>query len=427
MRVLRRTSNSSALDLGSMSGLKILVVIIWILRGSASNEWVIKMPKKIDAISGFCFRIPCQFEIPDSFKPSLNESVGAIWKKTTIDGPNVFSSQSKESSSVIGNILDKNCTTVFHNFPAGVSETLFFRLQGPDPLKYTFPQGVNITFYKDAPPPILTPDVQVMEVLEGTRLTLTCSTVISCPSIQPLMKWNPLLGEHQLPPALQEDDFGQTLLVSSQMFNATPLIDRLKVSCSLMYYQSSIRTAETSVTLRVLYGPKNTIVLVSPSGPVSEGSVVMLSCQSDANPAVQRYEWYKDSGSGKLDLQNQGQTLTIIARNTVQGLYVCKVYNNHGTDQSRPVAVDINSCQCSITPYIICGILTLFLILITAVDLVKYKSLLKRLQASESPREPISYATLHRTSDSVYNVIQTRASRTEDDYENRNFGKHQPK
>lgn len=55
---------------------------------------------------------------------------------------------------------------------------------------------------KDIPPPILSPYVQVMEVLEGTRLTLACSTVIICPSIQPLMNWNPQLGE-QLTPALQ--------------------------------------------------------------------------------------------------------------------------------------------------------------------------------------------------------------------------------
>ncbi len=60
--------------------------------------------------------------------------------------------------------------------------------------------------------------------------------------------------------------------------------------------------------------PKNTIALVSPSGPASEGSVVVLSCHSDANPAVQRYEWHKDSGSGKLELHNQLQTLTMIAK-----------------------------------------------------------------------------------------------------------------
>uniref|UniRef100_A0A8C1G7L9 Si:ch211-171h4.5 n=1 Tax=Cyprinus carpio TaxID=7962 RepID=A0A8C1G7L9_CYPCA len=393
--------------------------------GAASDKWEIKMPKKIDAISGFCVQIPCQFEIPESFKQYLNKSVEAIWKKTSIDGPNVLSSEKTVSllkGNVIGNILDKNCTTVFHNFPDGFSETFFFRLQGPEPLIYTFQQGVNITVHKDVPPPILSSYVQGMEVLEGTRLTLTCSTVIACPSIQPWMQWNPQLGE-QLTPALQEDEFGQTLLASSQMFNAIPLIDHLNISCSVLYSQGAKRPAETSVTFRVLYAPRNTIALVSPSDPVSEGSVVVLSCHSDANPAVQRYEWYKDSGIGKLELQNQGQTLTLIARSTVQGLYVCKVYNNYGTDQSRPVAVGINSCQHSLALYIICGLLTFFLILITAVDLVKYKSLLKRLQASERLRGPMTYDTLHRTSDSVYNVIQTKDSRTEDDYENRNFGK----
>ncbi|KAK7139272.1 hypothetical protein R3I93_016417 [Phoxinus phoxinus] len=407
-----------------MSVPKILVIIIWILRGAEIKTWEIKMPQNIDAISGFCIQIPCQFEIPDSFKKSLKNSVEVMWKKTTTEGANVLRSKLFQGN-VIGNILNKNCTTVFHNFPAGFSDLYFFRLQGPEPLMYTFRQGVNITVYKDVPPPILSPHVQVLEVLEGTNLTLTCSTVISCPSIQPLMQWNPQLGE-QLTPALQEDKFGQKMLASSQMFNATPLNDRLKVSCTLLYSQGAKRPVETSVILRVLYAPQNTIALVSPSGPVSEGSVVILSCHSESNPAVRRYEWYKDSGSGELVLQNQGQTLTIIARSNVQGLYVCKVYNIHGTDQSRAVAVGINSSQCSVALYIICGLLVLFLILITAVDLVKYKSLLKRLQEVEGMRGSMTYATLHRTSDPVYNVIQTR-DRTEDDYENRNFSKHQPK
>ncbi|XP_067281128.1 Schwann cell myelin protein [Pseudorasbora parva] len=368
-----------------MSGPKFLVVMLWILRGTESNTWEIKMPPKIDVINGLCVQIPCQFEIPDSFKNSLTNSVEVMWRKTAIDGRNVLNSDSELSlkGNVIGNILNKNCTTVFHNLPVEFSDTYFFRLQGPEHLKYTFNQGVNIRVHKDVPLPILSPNVPVLEVLEGTKLTLTCSTVMPCPSIQPLIQWNPQLGE-QLTPALQVDEFGQTLLVSSQTFNATPLNDRLKVSCSLFYNQASKRPVETSIIIRVLYAPRNTIALVSPSGPVSEGSVVMLSCHSDANPAVRSYEWYKDSGSGKLVLQNQGQNLTMIARSNVQGLYVCMVYNKHGTDQSRAVTLDINSealrgpihfgCQCSIVPYIICGLLTLFLILITVVDLIKYKS-----------------------------------------------------
>ncbi len=110
------------------------------------------MPKKIDAISGFCVQIPCQFEIPNSFKNSLNKSVEAIWKKTTKEGPDVLSSKRTELSllkgNVIGDILNRNCTTVFHNFPVGFSDNFFFRLHGPEPLKYTFEQGVNITVHE---------------------------------------------------------------------------------------------------------------------------------------------------------------------------------------------------------------------------------------------------------------------------------------
>ncbi|XP_051948396.1 sialoadhesin isoform X2 [Xyrauchen texanus] len=411
-----------------MTGSKVLVVIIWILTGAVSNKWEIKMPQHIDAISGFCVQIPCRFEIPDSFKGSLNKSVEAMWRKSDISGLTVFSSKTEVSSRikgrVIGNITSKNCTTVFHNFPDGFNDTYFFRLHGPEPLLYTFQQGVNIKVHKDLSPPTLTPYAKILEVHEGTKVTLTCSTVLPCPSQQPLMQWSPLLAE-QLTPSLQVDESGQTLLVSSQMFNATPINDQLKVSCSLLYNSHvAKRLVETTTTLRVLYAPRNTIARLSPSGPVTEGIVLTLSCHSEANPAVQRYEWYKDVGPGNLMLKDQGQNLTVKASGNAQGLYVCKAYNNHGTDQSMAVAVELKSCQCSIEPYIMCGLLTFLLILITAVDLVKYKSLLKRLKV-EVMREPMTYATLQKSNDSsVYNIIQASASRMEADYENRNCGKH---
>jgi len=111
--------------------------------GAEINTWEIKMPQNIDAMNGFCVHIPCQFEIPDSFKTSLDNSVKAMWKKTTIDGAIALG-----SGNVIGNILNRNCTTVFHNVSAGFSDMYFFRLEGHEPLLYTFRQGVNITVHK---------------------------------------------------------------------------------------------------------------------------------------------------------------------------------------------------------------------------------------------------------------------------------------
>lgn len=119
--------------------------------GAVSNNWDIKMPQKIDVMSGFCVQIPCTFEIPDSYTKYLNKSVEAVWKKTDPGlGLIVFSSNSVASvlkGRVTGNLLSKNCTTLFQNFPDGSNDTYFFRLQGPVPLIYTFLQGVNINVH----------------------------------------------------------------------------------------------------------------------------------------------------------------------------------------------------------------------------------------------------------------------------------------
>ncbi|KAI5608203.1 B-cell receptor CD22-like, partial [Silurus asotus] len=51
----------------------------------------------------------------------------------------------------------------------------------------------------------------------------------------------------------------------------------------------------TSVTLNVLYPPKN--VSISPSGEIVEGRKVTLICSSDANPPVETYTWFNKSAS----------------------------------------------------------------------------------------------------------------------------------
>ncbi|MBN3302538.1 CD22 protein, partial [Amia calva] len=49
----------------------------------------------------------------------------------------------------------------------------------------------------------------------------------------------------------------------------------------------------TAVTVDVQYAPKSTSVSVSPSGEIVEGSPVTLTCSSNANPPVQRYSWFQ--------------------------------------------------------------------------------------------------------------------------------------
>ncbi|KAK7881613.1 hypothetical protein WMY93_030022 [Mugilogobius chulae] len=57
--------------------------------------------------------------------------------------------------------------------------------------------------------------------------------------------------------------------------------------------------SDSNVTLSVSYGPKNTSAVVSPSGSLSAGQSVTLSCSSRAKPPVQHFTWFRHSYRGQ--------------------------------------------------------------------------------------------------------------------------------
>ncbi|KAJ8332894.1 hypothetical protein SKAU_G00417900 [Synaphobranchus kaupii] len=89
--------------------------------------------------------------------------------------------------------------------------------------------------------------------------------------------------------------------------------------------------------LDVQYSPKNTSVSVSSSAEVEEGSSVTLTCSSDANPPVQRYTWFKDNS-----LKNSGRSYTIKEiRSSDAGEYFCEANNEIGTDRSPHIHLKV--------------------------------------------------------------------------------------
>ncbi|GAA6086935.1 hemicentin-1-like [Tachysurus ichikawai] len=90
-----------------------------------------------------------------------------------------------------------------------------------------------------------------------------------------------------------------------------------------------------SVTLNVLYAPKNVSVSISPSGEIVEGSSVTLTCSSDANPPVQSYDWFKVNESSPV---GSGQSYRAVH----SGQYYCEAQNKHGSERSAAVSVTIN-------------------------------------------------------------------------------------
>ncbi|XP_042573211.1 carcinoembryonic antigen-related cell adhesion molecule 5-like [Cyprinus carpio] len=91
-----------------------------------------------------------------------------------------------------------------------------------------------------------------------------------------------------------------------------------------------------TVTLNVMYPPKNISVSISPSGEIVEGDSVTLSCSSDSNPPA-NISWFKGRtfvGSGRI------YNISKISSNH-SGEYKCKSSNQHGEKYSDAVTLNI--------------------------------------------------------------------------------------
>lgn len=88
-------------------------------------------------------------------------------------------------------------------------------------------------------------------------------------------------------------------------------------------------------------GPKFSLVSVRPAAKVLEGSVVTLSCSSNANPAADHI-WY----IGNQVIFSRGPILDFVdIRPEDSGNYSCRSKNLYGEEDSAPVFVDVQ-CEC---------------------------------------------------------------------------------
>ncbi|XP_035282743.1 B-cell receptor CD22-like isoform X5 [Anguilla anguilla] len=166
------------------------------------------------------------------------------------------------------------------------------------------------------------------EILEGSSVTLTCSSDANPPvqrytwykNNRALASWTGSGLNHAITNIVSED--------SGQYY------------CEARNQNGAENSS--AVTIDVQYAPKNTSISVSPSGEIMAGSSVTLTCSSDANPPVQRYTWFKNNravaswtGSGL------NHTITNIVSED-SGQYYCETRNQHGTqNSSAAVTIDV--------------------------------------------------------------------------------------
>lgn len=85
-------------------------------------------------------------------------------------------------------------------------------------------------------------------------------------------------------------------------------------------------------------------VEVTYSGIPTFNSAVNLTCSSTANPAADRYTWYKRTASSSSMLQvGSGQVLSISSLEASHtGLYICQAGNRVGVVNSTEVLLTVN-------------------------------------------------------------------------------------
>ncbi|XP_026087782.1 myelin-associated glycoprotein-like [Carassius auratus] len=212
-------------------------------------------------------------------------------------------------------------------------------------LKYTYKQNFSTIKVIESPPKprvqlsVEQKEVQgqeeVLEVLEGSSVSLRCSAETLCSSPPPTLTWS---STPRIP--LSESSRLQEL-ISDLNFTATHREHGVTFICTITYQlQDKNKTEQDSIALHVQYSPKNTTVSVIPSSSVLEDSSVTLICSSDANPAVLNYTWSRES-EGQLKQLQTGDTLTFNRTDpTHRGWYHCTAQNQHGS-QNSSVMLDI--------------------------------------------------------------------------------------
>uniref|UniRef100_A0A4W5P8H0 Ig-like domain-containing protein n=1 Tax=Hucho hucho TaxID=62062 RepID=A0A4W5P8H0_9TELE len=193
--------------------------------------------------------------------PSRDIVTNTIWfGLETNTWTDIFQNQAfSERVEYLGN-NKHNCTLRICNLRLSDAKHYHFRFL-TDRDKWSDKKGVVLSVTE------LTADVNPATVREGERVTLTCVTTCTL-SDHPTIVW-----------------FRDGHSVSNSEFLAS-IQDAGSYQCAV---RGQDHLSSDPVSLDIQYAPRNTLVSVSPSGPVVEGSSVNLTCSSHANPAVENY------------------------------------------------------------------------------------------------------------------------------------------
>ncbi|XP_035981009.1 B-cell receptor CD22 [Fundulus heteroclitus] len=192
---------------------------------------------------------------------------------------------------------------------------------------------LSIFFLPDSP---WSPSINIpADLKEHQSVTISCSALTPCPHSPPELTWNLQQDSHRQTEKNTEGTFTTKI---QETITLSDTHDGYNISCSATYpVNGGNKTAETEVTLSVSYAPRDTSASISPSGLVSAGSWVELSCSSRAKPPAS-FTWFRNSKHGAINV-SVGQVYSFNA--TEGGEYYCVATNDLGDDASSTVCASI--------------------------------------------------------------------------------------
>ncbi|XP_023806171.1 myelin-associated glycoprotein-like isoform X1 [Oryzias latipes] len=301
----------------------------------------ITAPKKLEALSGSCLIIPCSFTTTPGNEQKFDNTrkIIGMWIKNNRDFENnpgnvIFNSSKQQNiypMKIIGNLTQKNCTTLFSNLTSKYTEKYYFRIENGEFKATDFCNYTEIKI-QDSPqrPSIEIPD----DPKEGASVSITCSAPTPCLHSPPELTWN-LQPDFQRQTEKNTDGSFTTKI--QKIITLSDTHDGSIIICSARYPVNGgpPKTAETHKTLSVSYAPKKTSASISPSGLVSAGSWVTMTCSSRAKPAVSNFIWFRSSKDGDVKVA-EGESYSLNATEG-GGVYYCVATNDLGNQTSPKI------------------------------------------------------------------------------------------
>uniref|UniRef100_A0A8C2KAT5 Si:dkeyp-28d2.4 n=1 Tax=Cyprinus carpio TaxID=7962 RepID=A0A8C2KAT5_CYPCA len=284
---------------------------------SADNISSAVMPQTVTALTGSCVQIPSTFNF------------------------------SNFHIKMTGDLNERNCTTVFYNITMNHSDRYYFRLEivagvfrptfNPNTANSSDSSKTVKIIVRASPQP---PELKLNKpqyVMEESTVNLSCSAETPCPKQPPTISWSNIPKSARITTQLQDKPDKTQSVFSYMTFKASYKDHKKNIICTATYPRNTPydSTVEGNITLQVLFPPKETHIIITPS----VGTNVTLTCKTKASPSNElNYTWYKRGEERPIAWRKK-----INLNRTQTASYYCTAQNKHGKQSSEDVQLTDDS------------------------------------------------------------------------------------